>query len=133
MDWLHVRLWTGGSWPDFNFADSFIVVGVAMLVFELFASEGVDVAAGIAEIVDRRDELKQILVAARKKHGFDADPIRGFVMPTLAALGLYTERIAPKYRNLIEENMISGFEGTTFDGSFKLPEDLEAWVDETSE
>ena len=40
VDWLHVRLWTGGSWPDFNFADSFIVVGVALLVFELFASEG---------------------------------------------------------------------------------------------
>ena len=40
VDWLHVRLWTGGSWPDFNFADSFIVVGVVLLVFELFAAEG---------------------------------------------------------------------------------------------
>lgn len=40
VDWLHVRLWTSGPWPDFNFADSFIVIGVALLVFELFASDG---------------------------------------------------------------------------------------------
>ncbi len=43
VDWLHVRLWTETSWPDFNFADSFIVIGVALLVFELFASEGEEV------------------------------------------------------------------------------------------
>ncbi|NIR23896.1 MAG: signal peptidase II, partial [Gammaproteobacteria bacterium] len=28
------------SWPDFNLADSFIVVGVALLVLELLATEG---------------------------------------------------------------------------------------------
>ncbi len=39
VDFLHVRLWGGRSWPDFNFADSFIVIGVALLVIELFASE----------------------------------------------------------------------------------------------
>ncbi len=37
---LHVRLWRGGSWPDFNVADSAIVVGVGLLVLELLASEG---------------------------------------------------------------------------------------------
>jgi signal peptidase II len=40
VDFLHFRLWGGYSWPDFNFADSFIVVGVAILVLELLASEG---------------------------------------------------------------------------------------------
>ncbi len=40
VDFLHFRLWTGYSWPDFNLADSFIVVGVLMLVLELLASEG---------------------------------------------------------------------------------------------
>jgi signal peptidase II len=43
VDWLHVRLWTSGPWPDFNLADSFIVIGVALLVFELFASDGEEV------------------------------------------------------------------------------------------
>jgi signal peptidase II len=40
VDFLHFRLWKGYSWPDFNLADSFIVVGVALLVLELLATEG---------------------------------------------------------------------------------------------
>lgn len=40
VDFLHFRLWRGYSWPDFNFADSFIVVGVTILVLELLATEG---------------------------------------------------------------------------------------------
>lgn len=40
IDFIHVRLWGGYSWPDFNLADSFIVVGVGILVLELLASEG---------------------------------------------------------------------------------------------
>lgn len=40
VDFLHFRLWQGYSWPDFNVADSVIVVGVLLLILELFASEG---------------------------------------------------------------------------------------------
>jgi signal peptidase II len=40
VDFLHFRLWRGYSWPDFNVADSAIVVGVGFLVLELLASEG---------------------------------------------------------------------------------------------
>ena len=46
VDFLHFRLWGGYSWPDFNFADSSIVVGVAILVLELLASEGESRARG---------------------------------------------------------------------------------------
>ena len=45
VDFLHVVLWRGYSWPDFNLADSFIVVGVSFLILELLASEGEDRAA----------------------------------------------------------------------------------------
>jgi signal peptidase II len=45
VDFLHFKIWRGYSWPDFNFADSFIVVGVGLLVLELLASEGEDRAA----------------------------------------------------------------------------------------
>jgi signal peptidase II len=51
VDFLHFRLWKGYSWPDFNFADSFIVVGVALLVLELLATEGPGEASS-----DSRDE-----------------------------------------------------------------------------
>jgi len=40
VDFLRFHLWSGYTWPDFNLADSFIVVGVALLVLELLASEG---------------------------------------------------------------------------------------------
>ncbi len=42
VDFLHFRLWGGYSWPDFNLADTFIVVGVGILVLELIAAEGED-------------------------------------------------------------------------------------------
>jgi signal peptidase II len=40
VDFLHFNLWGGYAWPDFNLADSWIVVGVGLLVLELLASEG---------------------------------------------------------------------------------------------
>lgn len=48
VDFLHFRLWGGFVWPDFNLADSFIVIGVAILIFELLASEGED-RAGVEQ------------------------------------------------------------------------------------
>jgi len=42
VDFLHFRLWSGYVWPDFNLADSFIVVGVGLLILELLVSEGED-------------------------------------------------------------------------------------------
>ena len=40
VDFLHFILWGGYVWPDFNFADTWIVTGVGLLVIELLASEG---------------------------------------------------------------------------------------------
>jgi signal peptidase II len=40
VDFLHFVLWGGYTWPDFNLADTWIVVGVGILVLELLASEG---------------------------------------------------------------------------------------------
>ena len=39
IDFLHFRLWGGRTWPDFNLADAFIIVGVVILLIELLASE----------------------------------------------------------------------------------------------
>jgi len=40
VDFLHFELWGGYSWPDFNFADTWIVVGVGLLMLEILATEG---------------------------------------------------------------------------------------------
>jgi signal peptidase II len=45
IDFLHFELWGGYSWPDFNFADTWIVVGVGLLMLEIVASEGDERAA----------------------------------------------------------------------------------------
>lgn len=45
IDFLHFRLWGGFAWPDFNVADSCIVVGVTALIIELLATEGASRAA----------------------------------------------------------------------------------------
>jgi signal peptidase II len=39
VDFLHVRLWGGYAWPDFNLADVCIVMGVASLIVDLLSRE----------------------------------------------------------------------------------------------
>ena len=46
VDFIHFRLWRGYSWPDFNIADTTIVIGVGLLVLELLASEGEERSSG---------------------------------------------------------------------------------------
>jgi signal peptidase II len=53
IDFLHLRLWGGYVWPEFNLADVFIVLGVAGLALELVASEGAARAASADAEADR--------------------------------------------------------------------------------
>ncbi|MBW2272199.1 MAG: signal peptidase II [Deltaproteobacteria bacterium] len=53
IDFIHVRLWGGYAWPDFNLADVFIVLGVAGLALELIAAEGAARAAPADADADR--------------------------------------------------------------------------------
>jgi signal peptidase II len=39
IDFIDVHLWSGYTWPTFNLADSFIVVGVILLMVETFFAE----------------------------------------------------------------------------------------------
>ena len=39
VDFIEVHLWSGYTWPTFNLADSFIVVGIGLLFFDLFGHE----------------------------------------------------------------------------------------------
>jgi len=39
IDLLHFRLWDGYRWPDFNFADIFVVLGLAALIVDLLSRE----------------------------------------------------------------------------------------------
>ena len=45
VDLLHVQLWAGYAWPDFNVADVCIIVGVLALVTDLLSREAMARAA----------------------------------------------------------------------------------------
>ncbi len=45
VDLLHVRLWSGYAWPDFNVADLCIIMGVAALITDLLSREAMSRAA----------------------------------------------------------------------------------------
>ncbi len=49
IDWIDVHLWWGYTWPTFNIADSCIVVGVALLLYETYVvGESADSTSGSA-------------------------------------------------------------------------------------
>ena len=53
IDFLHFRLWGSYSWPDFNVADSCIVVGVGLLMLHiLIAGEQKDTATLNEDVSD---------------------------------------------------------------------------------
>ena len=47
IDFLHIDLWAGYPWPDFNIADVAIVLGVAGLIVDMVARESAARASGI--------------------------------------------------------------------------------------
>lgn len=46
IDFLDFRLWGGYIWPTFNLADCWIVVGVAVLMLEMFLDSPADAVSG---------------------------------------------------------------------------------------
>ena len=63
IDFLDVHLTAGYTWPTFNIADSCIVVGVGLLIAEIFLAEDPEAAAAAAspdgEVSGERDESLQ--------------------------------------------------------------------------
>ena len=55
IDFIDIHLWSGYTWPTFNLADSFIVVGVGILMVEVFLTpdeeEGEEPAA-VEDVAD---------------------------------------------------------------------------------
>ncbi len=92
-------------------------------IFEVWKQAGLDPIAALTEIRKERDLVSQSV----EGDGAQSGPVRGFVIPTLRALGLFSERLEGHYRDLFSQNF--GEErARNLDLSWDLPEDLEAWV-----
>jgi len=80
-------------------------------VFKLWASLGIDMGAALASILKDRERIAK----GMERTGGRMGPVRGFVIPTLRSIGLYSERVRGRFDEMFRAN---------------LGEDLEAWVNQ---
>jgi hypothetical protein len=93
-------------------------------VLALWRDAGVDPGWALGELAKEREALAAALARSGGRRG----PIRGFVIPTLKSIGLYSDRIAGHFDDMFRANFGRGF-ASTKDDDHGLPEDLEAWVE----
>ena len=94
-------------------------------VLELWRSVGIDPAEAVKEIMADRERMME----AVQRQGVRFGPMRGFVIPTLKAIGLYSDRIRGHFDDMFQ----SGFGGAGQRPEAELPEDLEVWVEQGAE
>ena len=94
-------------------------------VLQLWQDAGVDPGEAFGALAKERDKIATSLQRTGGRRG----PIRGFVIPTLKALDLMSERAAARYDEMFRANFGATF-GSVREDTHGLPEDLEAWVEE---
>ncbi len=120
-----------GRIEDFAFESARLLIdsraGLSMRqsVMDQWKEAGVDPVAALAEIAKDRANVIESLQRAGGRRG----PVRGFVIPTLRAIGLFSERIAGHFEEMFVANVGEEF-GRLGNDPTDLPEDLEAWVEE---
>ena len=95
-------------------------------VLGIWRSAGVDPLEAMAKLAAERD----VVAAAMAKSGGRLGPVSGFVIPTLRAIGLYSERIRGHFSEMFEANIMGPRARDLATAGADLPEDLEAWVNE---
>jgi hypothetical protein len=105
--------------------DSRAGLALRQTALQLWADAGVDPAEALGALMKERERIR----ASLERTGGRFGPIRGFVIPTLRSIGLFSERIQGHFQEMFEAN----FGGAMADFSRDprdLPDDLEAWVNE---
>jgi hypothetical protein len=96
-------------------------------VLALWKDAGLDPGWALGELAKERETVASELARSGGMRG----PMRGFVIPTLKAIGLFSPRIAHHFDEMFQSNV--GPHGvSTLDDPHGLPEDLEAWVESAS-
>jgi rubrerythrin len=89
----------------------------------IWAQAGIDPADAMAALTRERELIRTSL----ERSGGRTGPIRGLVVPTLKAIGLFSDRICGHFDEMFEANFQGAF-GSIADDPFDLPKDLEAWA-----
>jgi hypothetical protein len=119
---------------DFAFESARLLVdsraGMALrqTFIQVFADAGLDPADVLPKLIQERQAMRKSLEGSGGRFG----PIRGFVIPTLRSIGLFSERIEGHFGEMFAANFGAEMADFSKDPS-DLPEDLEAWVNEGAE
>jgi rubrerythrin len=93
-------------------------------VLEIWRELGLEPKEVFAALAKEREKLD----AAAE--GGAAGPVRGFVIPTLRSIGMFSDRIEGHFREMFAANL--GRErAEAFDLQRDLPDDLDAWLEES--
>jgi len=118
------------SLEDFAFESARLLVdsraGTSMRdsVLTIWKEAGIDPVAGMAELAKERDTIRKALERTGGRRG----PVRGFVIPTLRAIGLFSPRIEGHFQDMFDANL-GAMAGRISDDATDVPQDLEAWVE----
>jgi rubrerythrin len=105
--------------------DSRVANTVRANVFKLWEEAGVDMQEALQTIMKDRERV----AAEMQRTGGRLGPLRGFVIPTLSSIGLFSERLRARFEEMFLANV--GPNAMRAIGDVKdLPEDLDAWVNE---
>jgi len=95
-------------------------------VMGLWTGAGIDPAEAMAKLLEDREAIAE----AMQRTGGRMGPVSGFVIPTMRAIGLYSERIAGHFKEMWSHNMGADAADRLANANHVVPEDLEAWVNE---
>lgn len=97
-------------------------------VLGIWKSAGIDPADALPRLMKERAAMREELARSGGRLG----PIRGFVIPTLRSIGLFSPRIEAHFAEMFTANFGPELGDLSKDGA-TLPADLEAWVNEGAE
>ena len=75
-------------------------------------------------------EERDVIADELGRTGGRFGPVSGFVIPTLKAIGLFSERISGHFEEMWSANINAETARKMVENLGELPDDLEAWVNE---
>jgi len=98
-------------------------------IMKIWAEAGIDPNEALVQMMKERE----VIAKALAERGGRMGPISGFVIPTLRAIGLYSDRIAGHFKEMWTANVGAEAAERLAHSDSRLPDDLEAWVNEGAE
>lgn len=108
--------------------DSRSGVSLRQSMLGIWQDSGIDAGEALQALARERSRMQ----AALERRGGRFGPIRGFVIPTLRGIGLFSERIEGHFQEMFSANFGAAMRPLSEDPR-ALPEDLEAWVEQGAE